>query len=172
MYRVNPDWRLYDDHPNLMAEYRSEYNRGTFPITNWDRRVDVFSTDIENIRNGLTLMTTIAPEYLCRYLKLDGESVVLRDAGRFSAPTSAERVLVEEVKSEPMWQVLYESAVFESMEFRAYLGDVAIDDLSESEKEFCVRMAKEMVRVPAGEFMMGALEDDDDADDGKSLDIR
>ena len=41
-----------------------------------------------------------------------------------------------------------------------------IDDLSESEKNFCVRM-KEMVRVPAGEFMMGALEDDDEADDGE-----
>ena len=44
-------------------------------------------------------------------------------------------------------------------------GDVAIDDLSESEKDFCVRMAKERVRVSAGEFMMGALEDDDEAYD-------
>jgi formylglycine-generating enzyme required for sulfatase activity len=52
------------------------------------------------------------------------------------------------------------------MAFRA-LGDVAIENLSESEKDFCVRMAKEMVRVSAGEFMMGALEDDEEAWDNE-----
>ena len=101
----------------------------------------VFSDDIENIRNGLTLMTTIAPEYLCRYLELDRESVVLRETGRFSPPLLAERGLVESVKDESMWQDLYEGGAFESMEFRA-LGYVAIENLSESEKAFCVRMAK------------------------------
>jgi len=124
----------------------------------------VFSEDIENIRNGLTLMTTIAPESLCRYLRLNGESVVLRNADKFSAPLSAERVLVESVKSHSIWQELYESGAFELMEFCS-LGDVAIENLSESEKAFCVRMSKEMVRVPAGEFMRGALEDDQDAYD-------
>ena len=111
----------------------------------------VYTDDIANIRNGLTLMTSIAPEYLCRYLELDGESVVLRNAGNFSSPLLAERVLVESVKGESMWQDLFESGAFESMESRS-LGDVAIDDLSESEKEFCVRMAKEMVQIPAGDF--------------------
>ena len=138
----------------LWQSIETQYNNATFPIDQLEKiDVLVFSEDIENIRNGLTLMTTIAPEYLCRYLKLDGESVVLRDAGKFAAPLSAERVLMESVKDEPMWQDLYESGAFESMEFRA-LGDVAIEDLSESEKAFCVRMAKEMVRVSAGEFMM------------------
>ena len=123
-------------------------------------------------RNGLTLMTTITPEYLCRYLNLEGDSVVLRDSTRFSAPLSAERVLVESVKTESMWLGLYESGVFESMAFRA-LGDVTIENLSESEKDFCVRMAKEMIRVPAGEFMMGALDDDGVKPTiGKSLVIR
>ena len=126
----------------------------------------VYTDDIANIRNGLTLMTTIAPEYLCRYLELDGESVVLRNAGNFSAPLFAERVLVESVKGESMWQGLFESGAFESMHFRS-LGDVAVEDLSESEKEFCVRMAKEMALIPKGEFMMGALEDDEDAWDNE-----
>ena len=82
----------------------------------------------------------------------------------FSDPISAERVLMESVKSQSIWQGLYESGAFESMEFRA-LGNVAIENLSESQKEFCVRMSKEMLRVPVGEFMMGALEDDKDAYD-------
>jgi len=111
----------------------------------------VYIDNIENIRNGLTLMTSIAPEYLCRYLEMSGESVVLRDVGNFSAPLLAERGLVESVKGESMWQALYESGSFDSMHFRS-LGDVAVEDLSESEKEFCVRMAKEMVRIPAGDF--------------------
>ena len=136
----------------LWQSIETEYNNGVFPDDQL-KKIDelVYSDDIENIRNGLTLMTTIAPEYLCRYLKLDGDSVVLRDAGKFTAPLSAERVLVESAKIELMWQALYESGAFESMAFRA-LGDVAIEDLSEIEKEFCVRMAKEMVRVPAGDF--------------------
>ncbi len=148
---------------SLWQTIEAQYNNGTFPDDQL-AKVDslVYSDDIENIRNGLTLMTTIAPEYLYRYLKLDGESVVLRDAGRFNAPLFTERVLVESAKDEPMWQALYESGAFESMAFRA-LGDVAIEDLSESEKAFCVRMAKDMVQVPAGDFMMGALEDDGDA---------
>ena len=149
----------------LWQSIETQYNNGTFPDDKLEKiDVLVYSDDIENIRNGLTLMTTIAPEYLCRYLKLDDESVVLRGADKFSAPISAERVLVESAKGESMWQGVYESAAFESMEFRA-VGDVAIEDLSESEKAFCVRMAKEMVRVPAGDFMMGALDDDEEAYD-------
>ena len=124
----------------------------------------VYTDNIENIRNGLTLMTTIAPEYLCRYLRLDGDSVVLRGSGNFSAPLLAERVLVESVKGESMWLGLYESGAFDSMHFRS-LGDVTVESLSESEKEFCVRMAKEMVLIPKGDFVMGALEDDGDAYD-------
>ena len=126
----------------------------------------VYTDNIENIRNGLTLMTTIAPEYLCRYLRLDGESVVLRDSGNFSAPLLVERVLVESVKSESMWLGLYESGAFDSMHFRS-LDDVSVEDLLESEKEFCVRMAKEMVLIPKGDFVMGALDDDDAYDNEK-----
>ncbi len=61
-----------------------------------------------------------------------------------------------------MWLGLYESGAFDSMHFRS-LDDVSVEDLSESEKEFCVRMAKEMVLIPKGDFMMGALEDDEEA---------
>ena len=149
----------------LWQSIETHYNNGTFPADQLEKIDELLlSDDIENIRNGLTLMTTSASEYLCRYLKLDGESMVLRDAGRFGAPLLTQRVLVESVRGQSLWQDLYESGAFESMELRA-LGDVAIENLSESEKDFCVRIAKEMVRVPAGEFMMGALEDDEEAYD-------
>ena len=149
----------------LWQSIETQYNNGTFPADQLDKIDElVFSDDIENIRNGLTLMTTIAPEYLCRYLKLDGDSVVLRDAGKFTAPSSVERMLIEAVKSQSVWQDVYEMGAFQQMGLRS-LGDVPISNLSESERDFCVRMGKEMVRVPAGEFMMGALEDDDEAEE-------
>ena len=149
----------------LWQTVETQYNNGTFPADQLEKiDVLVFSEDIDNIRNGLTLMTTIAPEYLCRYLRLDGDSMVLRDTEKFADPISAERVLVESVKSQSIWRDLYESGAFESMEFCS-LGDVAIENLSESERELCVRMSKEMVPVPAGGFMMGALEDDKEAYD-------
>ena len=65
--------------------------------------------------------------------------MVLRDA-KLSAPLSAERVLVESIKSHSIWQELYESGAFESMEFARW--ETWLSSLSESEKAFCVRMAK------------------------------
>ena len=52
-----------------------------------------------------------------------------------------------------MWRDLYESGAFESMEFRA-LGDVAIENLSESEKDVLCSNG-ERDGSPAGDFMMG-----------------
>ena len=89
--------------------------------------------------------------------------MVLNDSRAWPAPFLAERALVEAIKAEQMWRSLYETGAFESMEFRS-LGNVDVESLSESEKEFCVRLGKEMVHIPAGDFMMGALEDDEDAD--------
>ena len=69
---------------NLWQSIESRYNNGTFPADQLEKIDDLlFSNDIENIRNGLTLLTTIAPEYLCRYLELDGDSVVLREDQRW-----------------------------------------------------------------------------------------
>ena len=103
----------------LWQGIESQYNNGTFPTEQLEKIDElVFSDDIENIRNGLTLMTTIASECLCRYLELDRASVVLRETGRFRDSLSVEQVLVESVKGESMWQDLYGSGAFESMEFR------------------------------------------------------
>lgn len=202
---------------SLWNSIENQYNNGTFPSEQLEKIDElVFSDDIENIRNGLTLITTISPEYLCRYLKLDGESVVLQDLGvyfkgdptdcngeystesisigsgrssaelvsgnwrtgskmyRFST-LNVERELLKSTKRESMWQDLYESGAFDRMEhnifatssFAEALGSVTIENLSETEKAFCVQMAKKMVRVPAGEFMMGALDDDNEALDSE-----
>lgn len=189
----------------LWQKIENQYNNCTLPVEQLEKIDDlVFSDDIENIRNGLTLITTISAEYLCRYLKLDGESVVLQDSGlyfkgdptncngvwstesisigsgRFSAEfvfrnwrtgskmyrsstLNVERELLKSTKTEWMWQDLYESGAFDLMEhdifaassFAEAMGGVTIENLSETEKAFYVQMAKKMVRVPAGEFMLG-----------------
>ena len=126
----------------------------------------ILNDEIENIRNGVMLMSTLAPVGFCRYLTLSNESMVLSDVHAWPAPSLAERALVEAIKAEPMWQSLNGTGVFESMEFRA-LGNVDFENLTDHEKDFCVRLGKEMVHIPAGNFMMGALEDDEDAYDSE-----
>ena len=147
----------------LWQSLESQYNNGTFPADQLEK-IDslVYSNDIENIRNGLTSLTTIAPEYLCRYLKLIGKSLVFRNASDFIEPLIAERVFIEIAKVEPIWKNLHKHGAFNAMKFRA-LGDVTVGSLRGRDKNLCFRMAQEMVRIPAGEFMMGALEDDEDA---------
>ena len=138
-----------------------QYRRGNLSVAHLEK-IDglVFSDDIENIRTGLTLMCTLAPEYLCRYLVLIEESIYLREPDCFSDPVSAEHVLVEFVVSESIWQPLYETGVFDSMEFRA-MKDVSLDDISDREKELALQCCQEMMEIPAGDLMMGALPNDE-----------
>ena len=150
---------------NLWQSIETQYTNGTFPENKLEK-IDalIYSNDIENIRNGLTLMTTITPEYLCRYLKMVGKSLVFRNASDFIEPLIAERVFIEIAKVEPIWKDLHKHGAFNAMQFRA-LGDVTVGGLRGRDKNLCFRMAQEMVRIPAGEFMMGALKDDEDARD-------
>ena len=149
----------------LWQSLESQYNKGSF-AENKLEKIDalVYSDDIENVRNGLTLMTTIAPEYLCRYLKLVGKSLVFRNASNFIEPLIAERVFIDVASVEPVWKDLHKHGAFNAMKFRA-LGDIPVERLRGRDKNLCFRMAQEMVRIPAGEFIMGALEDDEDAYD-------
>ena len=145
----------------LQAEYHNH------PLSDEDLvKLDdlILNDEIENIRNGVMLMSTLSSIAFCRYLTLSNDSMVLSDTHVWSAPLLAERALVEAIKTEQMWQSLYETGVFELMEIRAW-GNVDFESLTDDQKEFCVRLGKEMVQIPAGDFMMGALEDDEEAYD-------
>jgi|GEM_PF-2397722 len=122
----------------------------------------VFSENSENIRTGLMLMCTLAPEYLCRYLELVGVSISLREPERFSMPILAEQVLFEFITSESIWKALYETGAFDAIEFRS-MKDVTLDDISDRERALALRCCQEMLEIPAGQFTMGALLNDDHA---------
>ena len=109
----------------LWQSLESQYNDGT------DDGID----DIENIRNGLTLMT----KYLCRYLKLVGKSLVFRNASDFIEPLIAERVFMKQRKLNPC------GVAWRRYEFRNVNRRISTRD-----------------GPPAGEFAVGALEDDED----------
>ena len=48
---------------SMWQSIETQYNNGTFPPDQLEKiDVQVFSDDIEHIRNGLTLWTTLAPE--------------------------------------------------------------------------------------------------------------
>ena len=114
----------------------------------------VCSDGREDIQNGLTLIAEMAPEYLCRYVQLNDESMVLRESRQFSDPASVELYLVRIIKTATLWKGLYDRGVFDTMEFRA-LGSLPLDELSDREKDCCIQMTKGLVLVSAGECMVG-----------------
>lgn len=115
----------------------------------------ILSKDVEQVRNGLTLMCSLASEYLCRYLEFSNGLVELNYTHRWPDKLLIERAIMGEVKREPIWQNLYQTSAFESMEFRA-LGAVDLSSLSDEDRAFCVRMGSIMSLVSKGSFMMGA----------------
>ena len=131
------------------------------------------SNDIEDIRNGMTVLTTLSSAHLCRYLKLVDhgvdQSIQLNTRPDWSNVSKLATVMMENIKEQcaqkgelgALWTTLNEKGAFDMLKFRA-LDDTAE---GESDKELCVRISKEMVRVPAGSFMMGALADDEHAEE-------
>ena len=58
----------------------------------------------------------VAPEYLRQFLDFDGTSVTLSYKSDSKTPSRMERLFLEVVKTEPLYQNLYTSGAFDSME--------------------------------------------------------
>jgi formylglycine-generating enzyme required for sulfatase activity len=128
----------------------------------------LLSGNIDNARGGVQLLISIASEYLCRYLDFKDDFIHLNQKFLSSGIELVllEESMVVEVQKLPKWQKLYEAGAFDSMRFRC-LGERSFECMSERDKDFCVKMSKEMVLVPAGDFMMGAFEDEEGALDNE-----
>ena len=101
------------------------------------------------------------PEYLAHFLSLKGDNIRC-DGWSFLSHRDVRRRYMDLIKSSSIWQPLYDAGAFELMELLvvgdARGGDYTLDSLSETDKEFAIRLSKSMKLISAGSFLMGLLE--------------
>ena len=103
------------------------------------------------------------PEYLAEYLTLKGDRIQFGGWTLMCFRDVRHRYL-DLIKTSPMWQSLYKSGAFDSLEMLV-IGDARgkeydLNSLSDSEKEFCLHESMKMMPIPSGTFTMGASETD------------
>jgi formylglycine-generating enzyme required for sulfatase activity len=121
----------------------------------------LFSDSLEQTQSGCSLLFALAPEYLCRYVQWHQGRLSLRDDHRYSNPLWMERAVVMEVRSCAEFALLVEHGAFQAMTIHAL--DLPLKDLSVADRTFALSQSKAMRLLSGGEFMMGALAEDDQA---------
>jgi len=120
--------------------------------------------DLEYIKQGWQLLLSVGVEQICRYVKMeDGDCQV---CGDFQDRDLVERGLLESLFDYDALIELYDLGTFDRMEWPIF-QDIPVEELNENQKEKVLRRSQEMILIPAGSFMMGALENDKEAYDYK-----
>ena len=137
-------------------------------ISKWDKLDELFChEEIEFHRQGMSLLSVFGSDKLCRYVEERDGQIVLKDGYAFCNRVGLEEVLLEYVLEDLDWKELYEQGMFNEMEVRFFgtvFGTVDYSSLSLLHQTKVLSYSKLMVPVVCGEFEMGALEGDEDAD--------
>ena len=122
-------------------------------------------SDIEYIKQGWQLLLIFGVEQICRYVKMKDRDC--RVCGDFQDRDFVERGLLESLFDYDELIELYDLGVFDRMEWQIF-QNIPVEELNENQREKVLRESQEMVLIPKGSFMMGALENDTEAwDDEK-----
>lgn len=101
------------------------------------------------------------PEYLADFLSLKGENIRC-DGWSFLSHRDVRRRYMDLLKASSRWQPLYDAGAFDLMELLVVGygrgADYTLDSLSETDKEFAIRVSKSMKLISARSFIMGLLE--------------
>ena len=118
--------------------------------------------DLEYIKQGWQLLLSVGVEQICRYVKMeDGD---YRVCGDFQDRDFVERGLLESLFDYDELIELYDLGSFDRMEWPIF-QNIPVEELNENQKEKVLRRSQEMVLIPSGSFMMGALKYDDGLND-------
>jgi len=139
--------------------------------------------DLSQIKKGFTMLLEHDTSMLCHYLYWSKkEQLELLTShwqnseyqkGTESIPIvhtweehviEVEKALLSVLPDYPEWYALYSLGAFSKMEWYA-IGAISYRDLSKEMQLWVVKTSREMVRIPAGSFWMGALPDDEYAED-------
>ena len=119
-------------------------------------------SDMEYVRQGIALLQSFNPLYLCHYLLLkDGQ---LQLHAHFSPSKLIAASLLEIIEEVPFLQRLATIGAFDIL-ISKFCEKKAFADLSITLQEIVLRISQEMILIPSGSFMMGALENDGEAQD-------
>ena len=116
--------------------------------------------DLEYIIQGWQLLLSVGVEQICRYVKMkDGD---YRVCGDFQDRDLVERGLLESLFDYDELIAFYDLGVFDRMEWPIF-QNIPVEKLNETQREKVLRRSQEMILIPSGSFMMGALENDTEA---------
>ena len=118
----------------------------------------------EGVKSCVELLRSFGDEGLCVVLKQEenGQIVLREDLGIVHRLLWMVEMIAIITKDGGVWKPLYESGAFDSMEEQV-LGNVEWSNLSELQQKKVVSFSMSFVEVSAGNFMMGALTNDDEA---------
>ena len=107
--------------------------------------------DTKTIKEGVERLFSISEVLLCRYLYLYDDFLAIRPAFNSMNVVVFAHVLLQKIGDSSYWKALAQNGAFERMRFFS-LGCTPIEQLSPKEKSFCLDIAREMIRLPAGDF--------------------
>ena len=125
------------------------------------------SSDDGQVRSTFDLLVSLDASGLCEVLhEVEGQLRVREDMVAHHRLLWEKCIFEEVILESSVWHGLYVEDRFRSLEVRV-LGNVAWEELSKSQQEKVVLESLRSVEVPAGTFMMGALPDDEEAEDSE-----
>ena len=125
----------------------------------------LFSEDERQVRSSFDLLMSFGSCGLCEVLHdVDGQLRVREDVVVHHRLLWETCILEEVMLDSSDWYELYVGDCFRSLELGVY-GHRGWSDLSAVQQRKVVEESLRSVEVPSGTFMMGALPDDEDAND-------
>ena len=161
---VSPEL-LYTSHQTQWESYlSSDSSIETLLSAKCDQLL--LSEEESNVVSGLEMLLSFCDSSLIRLLEVGSDEFVLR-SNYVSNQLLLGRSLCRLVSAESSsWSAGFSLGYFDGMLFRSN-GDVDVSHLSLAMKDRLLQASQRMVEVPSGEFMMGALKDDEDAYDAE-----
>ena len=121
--------------------------------------------DPKVIQQGVDKLFSESAVLLCRYVYLNDSFLSIRTDFNILNVVEFSQILLQKIENSLYWKELYRIGTFDRIRFFS-LGKTPIENLSPREKSFCLDIAKKMIPLPAGDFVMNnsSFDPEDESD--------
>ena len=154
------------------AKIQWQYAQSTSKLTEKEQRYIeelIHSHDPKYIQQGLSLLYGIDSSLPCRYLQLhNGQIDLINDfaESRLSFPSELSTILtanfLELFQKDPLWLPLWKLGAFDHMR-KCFLHRQHWSEMQKNDQHWILDQVTQMELIPNGEFWMGALPEDKEA---------